>query len=149
MPDSSWIRISRKQIQNEFSKYGGGWISADLLRPSDFDLLEIFVPESVQEGFYCVNTRNGVNVRTCPLQSCNEMGRLSYKDCLLIDGRTADSLWVKISEKQRENKYVQYANGWIISRFLSPKEFLKIYDPYIRFYFEILPVVTPQPTPEG
>ncbi len=149
MPDNSWVRISEKQSQSKYSSYSGGWISSTLLRPNDFESLKIFVPNSVQEGLYCVNTRNGVTVRVCPSQGCYGIGILSYQDCLYIDARTEDSLWVRISEKQNSEKFLPLRSGWVSKYFLSPSEFSSLYESFSTYYFELLPIATPKPTPDG
>lgn len=148
-PDSSWIRIADKQKQSKYSAYSGGWISSTLLRPNDFESLKIFIPKTVQEGLYCVNTRYGVNVRICPNQNCYVIGKLSYQDCLYIDARTDDGQWVRVSEKQSNSDYLRLQNGWINRHLLSPMGFSSRYESFSEYYFNLLPIVTPQPTPEG
>ncbi|MFN8382642.1 MAG: SH3 domain-containing protein [Anaerolineales bacterium] len=149
MPDNSWIRIAPNQEKEEYGQHELGWVAAEQFRPLDFEKLQVYIPESVQKGLYCVTNRYGLNVRTCPNNSCNAVGTLQIQDCVIIDARSIDNQWVRISGNQSEDKYAPLEGNWVSSYFLAPVEFTAGYLPYFRYYFELLPAVNMAPTPEG
>lgn len=149
MPDNSWIRIAPGQENSDYTQYELGWVTSDQFRPIDFEKLRIYIPDSVQNGLYCVTNRYGLNVRTCPNSDCRELGTLSLQDCVILDARSADNQWARISNNQNEDKYAAFKGSWVSSYFLAPVEFTAGYLPYFRYYFELLPVVNLAPTPEG
>ena len=149
MPDNSWIRIAPNQDNEEYVQHELGWVAAMQFRPLDFEKLSVYIPESVQKGLYCVTNRYGLNVRTCPNNSCNAVGTLQIQDCVIIDARSVDNQWVRISGTQSEDKYAPLEGNWVSSYFLAPVEFTAGYLPYFRYYFELLPAVNLAPTPEG
>lgn len=149
MPDNSWIRIAPNQGNEEYVQHELGWVAAVQFRPLDFEKLSVYIPESVQKGLYCVTNRYGLNVRTCPNNSCNAVGTLQIQDCVIIDARSVDNQWVRISATQSEDKYAPLEGNWVSSYFLAPVEFTAGYLPYFRYYFELLPAVNLAPTPEG
>jgi hypothetical protein len=149
MPDNSWIRIAPNQENPNYAKHELGWVTSDQFRPIDFDKLRVFVPDDVKDGLYCVATRYGVKLRTCPSEGCREVGFLTLQDCLIMDGRSADDQWMRIAAKQNNDKYNAYAGYWMSTYYLAPFGFSAGYQPYFRFYFELLPAVEIQPTPNG
>jgi len=149
MPDNSWARIAPNQENSYYHQYELGWLLADQLRPGDVSVLNIYVPDGVKNGKYCVMNRSGVNIRQCSNNSCSIKGTLSMQDCIDIDGRSEDSQWIRISANQEENKYILYKGNWINSDYMAPFELSNQYNPYIKFYIGLLPIITPTPTPGG
>jgi len=149
MPDNSWIRIAPNQSNPSYSEYELGWVYSSQLRPNDFDRLGIYIPDSIKEGLYCITNRFGINIRKCPSNSCSITGTLSMRDCLVVDARTQDNQWVRVSKNQNDSKYVQFAEGWISICCIMPSEFSAEYQPFLRFYLDLLPIATPPPTPGG
>ena len=66
-----------------------------------------------------------------------------------MDGRSSDSLCVRISGDKNDDKYAAYAGNWVSTYYLAPFEFTAGYQPYFRYYFELLPVLEQIPTPSG
>ena len=149
MPDNSWIRIAPGQENSKYAQHEGGWVVSDQFRPLDFEKLNVYIPDNVMSGLYCVASRYGVKIRTCPRESCREVGYLTLQDCVFMDGRSSDSLWVRISSDKNDDKYAAYAGNWVSTYYLAPFEFTAGYQPYFRYYFELLPVLEPIPTPSG
>jgi len=149
MPDSSWMRIAPDQENTNYAQHELGWVTSDQFRPIDFDKLQVYVPDDVKNGLYCVTTRYGVKMRTCPSEGCREVGFLSLQDCLYMDGRSSDGLWVRIAKNQNNDKYDAYEGSWVSTYYLAPFGFSAGYQPYFRFYFELLPSVELAPTPNG
>lgn len=149
MPDNSWIRIAANQDNPNYTQHELGWVTSDQFRPIDFDKLRVYIPENVQDGLYCVTSRYGLKVRSCPNEGCREVGNLSLQDCLFMDGRSSDGLWVRVSADKNDEKYSSYKGNWVSTYFLAPFEFSAGYQPYFRYYFELLPTVEQIPTPNG
>ena len=149
MPDNSWIRIAPNQENPNYARHELGWVTSEQFRPIDFDKLQVYVPDNVKEGLYCVTTRYGVKIRSCPNEGCREIGFLSLQDCLYMDGRSADNQWVRIAMNQSNDKYRAFEGSWVSTYFLAPFEFSAGYQPYFRYYFELLPAVEQVPTPNG
>lgn len=149
MPDSSWIRIAAGQEKSKYAQHELGWVVSDQFRPLDFEKLRVYIPEDVQDGLYCVSSRYGVKIRACPREGCREIGFLTLQDCVFMDGRSSDSLWVRISSEQHDDKYAAYAGDWVSAYYLAPFEFTAGYQPYFRYYFELLPILEQVPTPNG
>lgn len=149
MPDNSWIRIAPDQENPNYVSHELGWVTSDQFRPVDFDKLQVYVPDEVKNGLYCVATRYGVKIRTCPREGRREVGYLTLQDCVFMDGRSSDSQWVRISSSQNDNKYAAYAGNWVSTYYLAPFEFSSGYQPYFRYYFELLPILEQIPTPNG
>lgn len=149
MPDSSWIRVAAGQENPKYAQHELGWVASDQFRPIDFDKLRVYIPENVENGLYCVNSRYGVKIRTCPNEGCREVGYLTLQDCVFMDGRSSDSQWVRISSQQAEDKYASYAGDWMSTYYLAPFEFSVEYQPYFRYYFDLLPILEQIPTPSG
>ncbi len=149
MPDNSWIRIAPDQESRDYSQHELGWVASDQFRPVDFEKLRVYIPESVQSGLYCVTNRYGLNVRSCPNNDCKQVGTLSLQDCVIVDARSVDNQWVRISNNQNEEKYTAFKSSWVSSYFLAPVEFTAGYLPYFRYYFELLPIIDVAPTPQG
>lgn len=149
MPDSSWIRIAPGQENPKYAQHESGWVTSDQFRPIDFEKLRVYIPENVQNGLYCVNSRYGLKIRSCPREGCREVGFLTLQDCVFMDGRSSDSQWVRISAEQNEDKYASYAGNWVSTYYLAPFEFSVDYQPYFRYYFDLLPILEMVPTPSG
>lgn len=149
MPDNSWLRIAAGQENSKYAQHELGWVSSDQFRPLDFDKLRVYIPENVKSGLYCVASRYGVKIRNCPKEGCREVGFLTLQDCVFMDGRSSDSLWVRISREQNDDKYAAYAGNWVSTYYLAPFEFTAGYQPYFRYYFDLLPILEQVPTPSG
>lgn len=149
MPDNSWIRIAPDQENPNYAQHELGWVTSEQFRPIDFENLQVYVPDEVKDGLYCVATRYGVKVRACPNEGCREIGYLSLQDCLYMDGRSADDQWVRIAANQKNDKYKSYEGHWVSTYYLAPFDFSAGYQPYFRYYFELLPPVEQVPTPNG
>jgi hypothetical protein len=149
MPDNSWLRIAPNQNNPNYARHEGGWVTSDQFRPIDFDKLRVYIPDNVKDGLYCVTSRYGLKVRSCPYEGCREIGTLSLQDCLFMDGRSSDGLWVRVSTEKNDDKYAIYEGNWVSTYFLAPFEFSAGYQPYFRYYFELLPSVEQIPTPNG
>lgn len=149
MPDNSWIRIAPEQENSKYAQHEGGWVVSDQFRPLDFEKLRVYIPENVMSGLYCVASRYGVKIRTCPREGCREVGYLTLQDCVFMDGRSSDSLWVRIASDKNDDKYAAYAGNWVSTYYLAPFEFTAGYQPYFRYYFELLPILEQVPTPSG
>jgi hypothetical protein len=149
MPDNSWIRIAPGQDNPKYAQHELGWVISDQFRPVDFEKLPVYIPENVENGLYCVASRYGIKIRSCPREGCREVGFLTLQDCLYMDGRSSDSLWVRISGEQNDDKYAAYAGNWVSAYYLAPFEFTAGYQPYFRYYFELLPILELVPTPSG
>lgn len=149
MPDNSWIRIASGQENSKYAQHELGWVTSDQFRPIDFDKLRVYIPENVQNGLYCVTSRYGLKIRSCPREGCREVGFLTLQDCVFMDGRSSDSQWVRVSSEQNDNKYAAYAGNWVSTYYLAPFEFSSGYQPYFRYYFELLPILEQIPTPNG
>ena len=149
VPDNSWIRISDGQERGDLKQHEFGWVAAAQFRPGDFDDLRIYMPDGVVNGLYCVTSRYGLHIRSCPNNDCKEVGTLSIEDCVKMDARSPDAQWVRIAPDQNDEKYISLAGNWVSTYFLAPFEFTAGYQSYFRFYFELLPSVISAPTPQG
>lgn len=153
LPDSSWVRIAQEQRDPTKHPFALGWVKSELLsEASEIEHLNPYFGEDVRDGYYCVNTGSGVNVRDCADISCRQSAILSWKECLLFDSRLADSSWLRIALEQEDKKYTAITGKWISTenRSIILREFQSYVYPHDMLpYFELLPVVTPPPTPEG
>jgi hypothetical protein len=147
LPDNSWIRIATEQQDKTYASFEKGWLRSDYLRPQTFEELEAYVPEEARNGVYCAKELSGVNARASPDTNSTIRGVLTEYQCLYFDGRTQDPTqnhsWLRIASKQDTAEDLKFAHAWVRSDLL----FLKDY-PNLE-YFEYLPIVTPEPTPQG
>lgn len=134
--DGAWVRIALIQPE-EFSSVAGGWVKSDFLNPPNFDRLPEFSrANDFPNDFLCVNVIN-VHVREEPsIDSLPFPKAILFDECLKFDGKNEDGSWVRISLD--EEKYSSYSHGWIRSDLLIPK-----------WRIDNLPIVTPDPTPQG
>jgi hypothetical protein len=100
------------------------------------------------DGLYCVSAYTGIKVRGCADVSCPFIRSLRRGECLIYDGRLADSSWLRIAHGQKG--YLDLADQWVASVNLVVKEFFGFVDPHDMLpYFRLLPVLSPPPTPAG
>ena len=134
--DGAWVRIALIQPE-EYSSVAGGWVLSSYLTPSSFDgLPEYSRANDWPDDFLCVNVRS-VKVREQPsTASSSYIKGIIFNECLKFDGKNEDGSWVRISLD--EEKFSSYSHGWIRSDLLIPK-----------WRINNLPIVTPDPTPQG
>jgi hypothetical protein len=153
MPDNSWIRIAQEQRDEAIRPFALGWIKSELLVESEEIVhLNPYFGEDALNGLYCVDTGAGLNVRECADTACPQSGTLLWKECLFFDGRLIDNSWLRIARQQDNEPYTLLAGKWVSTENLSLilREFQSyINKPEMKPYFELLPVLTPPPTPEG
>jgi len=148
LPDESWVRMAQEQ-RDPYKGLAGGWVRSENMNElKDIDHLDSYKPKDAIDGLYCVNAYTGINVRECADKSCQVIKTLIRGDCLIFDGRLADSAWLRVIPGQ--NDYLDLANRWAASANLIIKEFFSFVDPHNMLpYIELLPVLTPPPTPGG
>jgi len=153
LPDNSWVRIAQEQGDPSNAAFSLGWVKAELLSESD-EIVHLFpyIGEDVYNGFYCINAGSGMNVRNCADTACEQIAILSWQECLIFDARLTDSSWLRIGADQEDETYSPLAGSWVSTDSFSLvvrefQTFLSQHD--MRPYFELLPVVTPPPTPQG
>ena len=152
-PDNSWVRIAPEQRQETDPRFALGWIKAELLSEGEEIVhLNPYFGADALGGLYCVDTGAGLNVRQCTEASCGPVATLLYGECLRFDASLADSSWLRIARQQEDERYSLLARKWVSPENLGlvVREFRAfIKKPVMAPYFELLPVVTPPPTPEG
>jgi hypothetical protein len=152
--DNSWIRIAEEQSTAEAEAVALGWIIFDAVNATSTEIehLAPYIPNGAIDGLYCVLPFSGSKVRNCPNtsdSSCPSVGTLDWHACLYFDGRIEDSTWLRIAAGQGE-EYSIFTGRWVNSDLLVVNEFLDFLEkPRMKPYFELLPIVTPPPTPEG
>jgi hypothetical protein len=148
LPDDTWVRIAQSQ-PGPYQALAGGWVrSENITELKDIDHLDFYKPQDALEGLYCVTSYTGINVRECADITCPVVGSLRRGDCLIFNGRLADSSWLRVAPNQAG--YTDLAGKWAASVYLVVKEFFTFVDPHDMLpYFQLLPVVSPPPTPGG
>jgi hypothetical protein len=153
LPDNSWVRIAQDQRYPSNDPFALGWVKSELLSEAgEIDHLNPYFGEDAQNGYYCVNTGSGVNVRDCADIACEQSEILKWHECLRFDGRLADSSWLRIAQEQEDEKFVILSQKWVSTenRSIILREFQSYVNSHDMLpYFELLPVVKPPPTPEG
>ena len=153
LPDNSWVRIAQEQRDSSYVTFALGWVKSELLSESD-EIAHLFpyIPEDAHLGYYCINTGSGLNVRDCADTGCRQTATLSWHECLLFDARLSDSAWLRIAATQDNEPYTSLAGNWVSTENFSLvvrefQIFVGLHD--MHPYFDLLPVVTPPPTPQG
>lgn len=150
--DNSWVQIAQDQRDENLQLYALGWVKSELLSEAEEIVNLNYFPEDAERGLYCIDTGAGMNIRMCADSSCPLIKTLLYQECLVFDGRLEDSLWIRIAQDQEDQQYAELANRWVSTdrSSLILSEFQFFYKkPDMRPYFELLPIVTPPPTPTG
>jgi hypothetical protein len=153
LPDNSWVRVAQDQRNEDLQALSQGWVKAELLSEAEAIVnLNWYLPEDAKQGFYCVDSGTGLNVRACADTSCPRLATLAYEECLYFDGRLEDSSWVRIAQEQQDPQYAPLAQAWLSTE--RPSLMLRDFQSYInkpdmRPYYELLPIATPPPTPQG
>ena len=153
MPDNSWVRIAQEQSNGAEHPMAHGWVKSNLLSEVEEVLyLDWYISENARQGLYCVRMLEGLYVRECADTSCPQSGVLRLGDCLYFDGRLENLPWLRIAENQTEGKYAPLAHKWLSTEGLTLilmdfKSF--IHQPDMKPYIELLPILTPPPTPGG
>jgi hypothetical protein len=152
--NNSWVRIAAEQSNEEAEAVALGWVIFNVINAtsSEIEHLAPYVPEDAVDGFYCVLPLSGSKVQNCPStsdSSCPSIGTLDWHACLYFDGRLEDSTWLRIAAGQGE-EYSIFTGKWVNSDLVVVNEFLDFLEkPRMQPYLELLPIVTPPPTPEG
>lgn len=153
LPDNSWVRIAHDQPNETLQSLAQGWVKSELLSEAEAIVnLTWYLPEDAERGFYCVDSGTGLNVRSCADTSCPRISTLQYEACLYFDGRLQDSSWLRIAQEQEDQQYAPLAHSWLTTE--RPSLILREFQAYLnkhdmRPYFELLPIVTSPPTPQG
>jgi cytoskeletal protein RodZ len=151
--DNSWVRIAQDQRNETLQSMAQGWVKSELLSEAEAIVnLNWYLPEDAERGFYCVDSGTGLNVRSCADTSCPRISTLQYEACLYFDGRLQDSSWLRIAQEQEDPQYTPLAHSWLTTE--RPSLVLREFQAYLnkhdmRPYFELLPIVTSPPTPQG
>jgi hypothetical protein len=156
LPDNTWVRIAEEQRDAANAEFALGWVKSELLSESDEIVhLNPYIPEDARTGYYCINTGSGMNVRDCADTACRQndiMPVLAWHKCLYFDARLENSSWLRIAAHQDDATYTPLAGNWVSTGNFSLilgefQDYVNLHD--MNPYFELLPVVTPPPTPQG
>lgn len=155
LPDNTWVHVAEEQRDPAMAKFALGWVKSELLSESDEIVrLNPYIPEDAKTGYYCIKIGSGMNVRDCADTACRQndiIPILKYYECLYFDARLENSSWLRIAAHQDDATYTPLAGNWVSTEnfSLTVREFQDFDRHDMRPYFELLPVVTPPPTPQG
>jgi hypothetical protein len=147
------VRIAQEQRDPTYVVFALGWVKSELLSESG-EIVHLFpyIGEDAKNGYYCINTGSGLNVRDCADTSCRQIAILSWQECLIFDARVSDGSWLRIGADQEDVTYATLAGSWVSTENFSLvvrefRAFLGLHD--MHPYFDLLPSVAPPPTPQG